>query len=95
MRRRKWTSYCPKIKTGMSEEEVVGILGKPMESTSFGNLKILAWQKSNKGIIVYLQDGKVSQKMMADLKDGKVDFNGQNIDLGGGNGFMGGGPGRR
>ncbi len=94
-----------KIKTGMSETEVIAIMGNPTESVTFGNFKLLGWKQFNKGIVVYLQDGKVWQKMKVDLRNGKVDLNDQHIDVGdgsgpggnfgGGNGFMGGGPGQR
>jgi len=83
-----------KVQTGMKEEEVIGILGKPTDSVTLGKRKVLSWQKSSERITVVLVEGKVSEKTMVDLNEGKFDLDGQDVDFGGGNGFTGERSGR-
>jgi hypothetical protein len=56
-----------KIKEGMSEDEVVKLMGKPDQSGGLGNNKVLAWKSGKKIIQVVLKDGKVATKNKLDL----------------------------
>lgn len=59
----KWED-TEKIHNGMSESEVVAILGKPYSRTQTGNLTILTWSNATactgaKAVSYSLRDGRV------------------------------------
>lgn len=65
-----------KIKEGMSEDQVVKIMGKPDQSGGFGGSKVLAWKSGKKIIQVALKDGKVVTKNKLDLGELEKAFKG-------------------
>ena len=58
-----------KIKDGMSEKEVVDILGKPNAERKFGDTKTLHWEKGDDLIVVVFKDDKVKEKKKVSKKE--------------------------
>jgi hypothetical protein len=48
-----------KVKQGMSEKEVEGILGSPNQQTGFGPAKTSIWKDDKAVIVVFFKESKV------------------------------------
>lgn len=60
-----------KVKNGMSESEVTGILGNPTMSVGAGGFgKVMTWQTSDLVITVTFQNGRVVQRGMMQMRGG-------------------------
>lgn len=59
-----------KVKNGMTEAEVTGILGSPTETKSAGPAKMMIWKSGNDTASITFTDGKVAMKISShDLGD--------------------------
>ncbi|MCI0464376.1 MAG: GYF domain-containing protein [Gemmataceae bacterium] len=80
-----------KLKDGMTESEVTGILGSPDDSEDAGFLKVMAWKSGNNAITTIFTNGRLTSRHWVG-SDGSMEVHGGGIQGGfPGGGFPGGG----